>query len=120
MVDAVDEEKVVTDSQINDDTVDVDKIVKTKFPARLQINTPGICCQPWSSEGSNGRDSTEMEIPSAVHLVERLSFQQAQLEDISFGECTPRYPVTSRIGDYLFAIAETGLDDRRLAQSWSS
>ncbi|CAE7249881.1 unnamed protein product [Symbiodinium sp. CCMP2592] len=64
---------------------------------RLRINVAGVTCHAWSSEGLLEGTSHESEIPLAVWLTERKFMFEAELEDVAFLECTPRFPAQERL-----------------------
>jgi hypothetical protein len=61
------------------------------MPLKIVIGTNS--CVPWSLRGQMQGDADEEELPNAVWRGER----HAAIEDVFFGECTPRYPVKEKL-----------------------
>ena len=60
---------------------------------RWQVNTAGITCVAFSSEGKHDGLAHESQISSAVYFAERRERATQEVEDVFIGECVPRFPV---------------------------
>ena len=60
----------------------------------------------WTSEGKQEQGAHSSEVAHAIYGEERYKFYEDGFEDITFGECTPRYPGQERWSDLLGNVAE--------------
>ena len=73
--------------------------------SRTRINTAGVTCHAWSSEGKGEGAAHESEIPLAVWLGETMYLFEQGAQDVVFLECTPRFPAQDRLASIFSKIA---------------
>ena len=67
----------------------------------VYINVAGVTCLAWSGEGAQEQHAHFSEVPHSLWCAERSAWASRKDEGLFFSECTPKYPVETKLMDRL-------------------